>query len=238
MDESVQPNLTPKLSSRCREIMELVFVGKTNGEIAQVLDISPLTVKNHLLKINRLLGAYNRQNAIYKVIQLGLIDIPGYIKVDTVCPLPERLINLTPQMESVTWLCWQDLQLSPELHVVRCKGQLIKLWDTDFKVLRFFLEHSKTIHTRQAILDAVWGPDFVIEERMVDVHISHVRKALEAVGYGDLITTVRGMGYRTKSLIDTTEPGARTAGPSTVSPSDRISSNDTYRTNPRIYEHE
>lgn len=203
MDESVQAKLKRKrkgITARCIEVLSLAFLGKTNGEIAQVLGISPLTVKNHLLHINRHLGAYNRQNAVYKAIQEGLIDVPGYIKIDTICPLPPKVTDILPQEEALDWLRWRDLEICPQTREVRCNGESIKLFQIDFKLLRFFLEHPKSIHDRQHIIDQVWGVGVSIEDRIVDVHVGTLRHKLTKFGHGDLIETVRGVGYRTKLI--------------------------------------
>ncbi len=54
------------LSSREIEIMKRVQQGKTNAEIAQILDISAFTVKNHLQRVFKKLGVFNRTQAVSK----------------------------------------------------------------------------------------------------------------------------------------------------------------------------
>lgn len=54
------------LSGREREIMEWVAKGKTNQEVATILDISAFTVKNHLQRIFKKLGVFNRTQAVSK----------------------------------------------------------------------------------------------------------------------------------------------------------------------------
>lgn len=66
-----------KMTDRRLRVLELVFIGKTNAEIAQLLSISDLTVKNHIQAILRLLGAYNRQNAVYNALKQGLLKVPA-----------------------------------------------------------------------------------------------------------------------------------------------------------------
>lgn len=53
----------PRLSEREQQVLEWVRKGKTNHEIGQILDISPLTVKNHVQKILRKLNVSNRAQA-------------------------------------------------------------------------------------------------------------------------------------------------------------------------------
>lgn len=60
------------LSEREVQVLGWVRDGKTNAEIAQILDISPLTVKNHVQKILRKLDVCNRAQAVAKAASIGL----------------------------------------------------------------------------------------------------------------------------------------------------------------------
>lgn len=61
------------ITVREREILQWLHQGKTNWEIAGILDISPLTVKNHVQSILRKLNVQNRSHAAVKASQLGLV---------------------------------------------------------------------------------------------------------------------------------------------------------------------
>jgi len=67
----VQPQ---QITSREREILNWLKNGKTNWEIAQILGISPLTVKNHVQNILRKLNVQNRSHAAVKAGKLGLVS--------------------------------------------------------------------------------------------------------------------------------------------------------------------
>lgn len=62
-----------KLSVREAEVISLVRDGKTNQQIARVLDLSPLTVKNHVQNILRKLEVANRAQAVAKAVKARLI---------------------------------------------------------------------------------------------------------------------------------------------------------------------
>jgi transcriptional regulator EpsA len=64
--------IVPTLSDREIQIIQSVCTGKTNFEIAADLDISPLTVKNHMQRILKKLGVNNRAQAVARCIDLGL----------------------------------------------------------------------------------------------------------------------------------------------------------------------
>ncbi|MDP3538840.1 MAG: LuxR C-terminal-related transcriptional regulator [Azonexus sp.] len=67
-----------KLSAREAEVISLVRDGNTNQQIAKVLELSPLTVKNHVQNILRKLEVANRAQAVAKAVKARLIgDSPG-----------------------------------------------------------------------------------------------------------------------------------------------------------------
>jgi transcriptional regulator EpsA len=63
---------SPSLTQREVEILDWMQKGKSNSEIAEILGISQLTVKNHVQKILRKLGAHNRTQAVAKGISLSI----------------------------------------------------------------------------------------------------------------------------------------------------------------------
>ncbi len=88
------------------------------------------------------------------------------------------------------------LSLDPVTHRVRVKGDMLDLGPMEFRLLHFFMAHPERVHSRERLLDGVWGRDSYVEERTVDVHILRLRKALTPSGHDRLIQTVRGAGYR------------------------------------------
>jgi two-component system phosphate regulon response regulator PhoB len=88
------------------------------------------------------------------------------------------------------------LALDPTTHRVTARGRTLDIGPTEFKLLHFFMTHPERVHSRERLLNGVWGNNVYIEERTVDVHIRRLRKALTASGHDRLIQTVRGTGYR------------------------------------------
>ncbi|HZY15635.1 MAG TPA: phosphate regulon transcriptional regulator PhoB [Ramlibacter sp.] len=87
-----------------------------------------------------------------------------------------------------------ELALDGAAHRVSWQGQPLKLGPTEFKLLRFLMKHPERVHSRQQLLDRVWGDHVFLEERTVDVHVKRLREALGPAG--TLVETVRGAGYR------------------------------------------
>jgi len=88
-----------------------------------------------------------------------------------------------------------DVVMDLAAHKVWRGNRSLRLGPTEFRLLRYFLEHAGRVLSREHLLDAVWGRDIYVEERTVDVHIRRLRKALNVDGEADPIRTVRSAGY-------------------------------------------
>jgi two-component system phosphate regulon response regulator PhoB len=88
-----------------------------------------------------------------------------------------------------------DISLDQAARRVRRRDRDIHLGPTEFRLLEHFLRHPRRVHTREQLLNAVWGQDIFVEARTVDVHIGRLRKALTEEGEPDPIRTVRKAGY-------------------------------------------
>jgi two-component system phosphate regulon response regulator PhoB len=91
-----------------------------------------------------------------------------------------------------------DLLMHVGRHEAALKGDMIDLTVTEFRLLHLLALKPGWVFTRNQIIDSVRGENIAVTDRSVDAHIVTLRKKLGA--YGTLIETVRGMGYRFKSL--------------------------------------
>ena len=87
-----------------------------------------------------------------------------------------------------------NLRLDITRHQVFLREKEIHLTNTEFRVLRFFMESKGTVLSRTALLDEIWGEDYSFTTRAMDVCVARLR---EKIGR-DVIETVRGIGYRLK----------------------------------------
>ncbi|MDF1536640.1 MAG: response regulator transcription factor [bacterium] len=90
----------------------------------------------------------------------------------------------------------QDIYIHPGRREVRAGEESISLTFTEFNILLFLARRPGWVFTRTQIVDAVKGDDYHVTDRAVDVHILGLRKKLG--DHGDVIETVRGVGYRFK----------------------------------------
>jgi two-component system, OmpR family, phosphate regulon response regulator PhoB len=87
-----------------------------------------------------------------------------------------------------------DIELDGARHQVRVKGQEVVLTALEFRLLRTLLERPERVQTREVLLSDVWGIQAEIHTRTVDTHIKRLREKLGPAG--DIIETVRGVGYK------------------------------------------
>ena len=91
-------------------------------------------------------------------------------------------------------LIYDELKLSVGKHKVYWKNEKVELTRKEFELLQYLMENKGLVMTRNQILCHVWGYDFDGETRTVDVHVRTLRQKLGDAG--NLIETVRGVGYR------------------------------------------
>lgn len=73
--------------------------------------------------------------------------------------------------------------------------QPVQLTKIEFDLLATLASRPGMVFTRQVLLEAVWGIDWVGDDHLVSVHIANLRKKIDRDGT-DRVTTVRGVGYR------------------------------------------
>jgi DNA-binding response OmpR family regulator len=89
------------------------------------------------------------------------------------------------------------LAVDPQAREVHLDGVPVDLTRTEFDLLDALSERPRLAFTRAQLIERVWGPGWVGDEHLVDIHLGHVRRKL-----GDdptnprYILTVRGIGYR------------------------------------------
>jgi two-component system phosphate regulon response regulator PhoB len=90
--------------------------------------------------------------------------------------------------------------IHPGRHAVLLAGASISLTSSEFRILHLLARRPGWVFSRQQILEAVSGHDANATDRAVDVHIVSLRRKLGA--HGDMIETIRGVGYRFKEQVE------------------------------------
>jgi two-component system phosphate regulon response regulator PhoB len=74
-------------------------------------------------------------------------------------------------------------------------GRNIQLGPTEYRLLKFLMEHPNYTLSRDEIIDEIWGAGAAVDPRTVDVHVRRLRDAITHEGEPDVIRTVRTAGY-------------------------------------------
>lgn len=91
-------------------------------------------------------------------------------------------------------LVFGKLSLSKSKHRVLVDEIEVSLTHKEFELLLLLIKNENIVLTRDQLLDEIWGYAFDGENRTVDVHIRTLRQKLGVCG--DMIETVRGVGYK------------------------------------------
>jgi len=75
-------------------------------------------------------------------------------------------------------------------------GQTVSLTPTEFKLLRTFVRRRGEVISIDRLIALVWGEGISLTDRVVYTHVNNLRAKLDQAGAKDLITSVRGAGYR------------------------------------------
>lgn len=91
-----------------------------------------------------------------------------------------------------------DLELDLHTKSASRGGETIPLTATEFRLLEYMMRNPRRVLSRMEILENVWGVDFNMNTKVVDVYVNYLRKKVNRKGLSSLIQTVVGMGYMLK----------------------------------------
>ncbi len=117
---------------------------------------------------------------------------------------PYRLTELAARLRLLAWRAESEpvpgvirvgrLTLDEATYEVRIDGVPVDLTLKEYQLLDFLVRNPNRVFTREELLDRVWGGEYFGGTRTVDVHVRRVRAKTEEAG--ELVETVRGVGYR------------------------------------------
>jgi len=98
----------------------------------------------------------------------------------------------------------QGVKIDRVRHRATVNGEALDLTPTEFRLLECLVRQPGRAFSRHQLMDTAIGEGSIVLERTIDVHIKTLRRKMtEAGGRGELIETVRGVGYRFREdLID------------------------------------
>jgi two-component system phosphate regulon response regulator PhoB len=99
--------------------------------------------------------------------------------------------------EAKTVMRHGKLSLDTARHLALLDDTPLDLFATEFAILAQFMNNPDIVFSRQKLITAIRGPDYPVTDRSVDVQILGLRKKLKYCG--EMIETIRGVGYRFKT---------------------------------------
>ena len=91
-------------------------------------------------------------------------------------------------------ISFKNIEISPRTRDVKVDGKSISLTYTEFQILHLLISHPGWVFTRYQIIDKIRGENYPVTDRSIDFQIVGLRKKM--LGKGNLIETIRGVGYR------------------------------------------
>jgi len=88
-----------------------------------------------------------------------------------------------------------DLMVDVAAREVSLEGEPCALTKIEFDLLDALTEDTKLVRSRQSLIEHIWGPDWVGDTHVIDVHLANLRKKIDRNG-AKHIKTIRGVGYR------------------------------------------
>jgi DNA-binding response OmpR family regulator len=108
-----------------------------------------------------------------------------------------RRSGAEPGEEAASTITVGGLSIDPRGREVIVAGRPVELTATEFELLRVLADHPGWVYSREDLLEAVWGFNYLGDSRLVDVHVANLRRKLgDDPAEPRYIHTVRGAGYK------------------------------------------
>ena len=121
----------------------------------------------------------------YVTKPFGMMELVSRIKA---------VLRRSGRVQEQDMLSVNGVSVDVKKHEVKVAGEIVTLTLKEFELLERLMRNQNIVLTRDQLLEDIWGYDFDGETRTVDVHVRTLRQKLGVKG--DIIKTVRGVGYR------------------------------------------
>ena len=172
-------------------LLDVMLPGEDGVSLLQFLKSSPETAEIPVIMATAKGMEYDKIQSLdlgaddYLVKPFGMMEMVSRVRAVL------RRARPAPTGKTLTV---GGLTVDTQAHTVTADGERVALTAKEFDLLTLFLSHPGTAYTRDRLFSEVWGSDLIGESRTVDMHIRTLRQKLGP--YGELIETVRGVGYR------------------------------------------
>ena len=106
-----------------------------------------------------------------------------------------RAINNTDPF-SFKEIVKNDYILDLHLSLLKYQGKEIELTRNEFRILYYFFREENRVISKEELLEYLWNDKYYLDENILLVNINRLRKKASEIGINNLLTTIRGEGYK------------------------------------------
>lgn len=176
-------------------ILDIMLPGRSGLEICQGLKNDQATKAIPIIMVS----ARGEEGDIVKGLELGADDyVTKPFSPKVLIARVEAVLRRNPnEISDATGIVKRGpLKVDAGRVEVTIGGQPLDLTQSEFRILQFLVQRPGWVYTRGQIVQAIHGENYSVTDRTIDFQMVGLRKKLGEVG--DLIETVRGVGYRFK----------------------------------------
>lgn len=172
-------------------LLDIMLPGDDGLELLKKLKSSPKTKGIPVIMVTAKGTEYDKVIGLdsgaddYVTKPFGMMELVSRIKA---------VLRRSGKVEDRIDMELSGVRMDIKKHEVTVDGKQIALTLKEFELLEKLMRNQGIVLTRDQLLTEIWGYDFDGETRTVDVHIRTLRQKLGAKG--EIIQTVRGVGYR------------------------------------------
>ncbi|MDO5293673.1 MAG: response regulator transcription factor [bacterium] len=124
------------------------------------------------------------------------MDIDDYItkpfSMSVVVKRVEAVLRRASNSDETNLVKYKNIAIDLNGRVIYRDGKEVTLTTKEFEIVSLLVKNQGRVFTRDNLLDSIWGIDYYGDERLINTHIRNIRRKLG----DDIISTVRGVGYR------------------------------------------
>lgn len=203
------PNAAPFLQACEEELPDLVLLdimlpGIDGMQLLKKLRENPRTANLPIMMLSAKSSEYDKVLGLdsgaddYLAKPFGMMELIS--RCNALLRRVQHSANTTAEAndEDVSIFILGPIRLDSGSHVATAGNTPLELTAKEFSLLQELMKHPGRAFTRQKLLEDVWDLAFAGETRTVDTHVQTLRRKLNDAcpGAGDLVETVRGVGYR------------------------------------------
>ncbi|SET05763.1 DNA-binding response regulator, OmpR family, contains REC and winged-helix (wHTH) domain [Oceanobacillus limi] len=121
--------------------------------------------------------------------------IKAHLRRNRIFPTTQNRDHKPVKKPSV--LVYPGLEINLDSTTVKLNGTIVKLAAKEFQILSLLAQNPERVYSVEKLFELIWGEDSLGDYRTVMVHISNLRKKIEANPDEPMyIQTIRGIGYK------------------------------------------